>query len=426
MRLSNIAWNLTGLGTPLIVAVITIPGLIKTIGMERFGLLSLAWGLIGYAGVFDLGIGRATTQFISQLRGQNVLGEIPVVIRAATQLTFLTGSIGFLLLTLAAILGVQKLIQHSAGLEKELTISVFILAVAVPVQAISATYRGVNEAFENFRGISLLRMALGALNFLGPYLIAQHSTNLAWLVSTLLISRLMALTVFRYLAKRCVRKNIKSQPNATSSMDKTQIKKRLFAFGGWFTLSSVISPILVQSDRFVIAGVISATAVAAYTIPYEVVAQSLIIVGAVSSVAFPSLTKLMHEKPGQWHSMFRRWLMIVAVIMLTVTSTLALLLPLILPLWIGKELPKESVLIGQILCMGVFANSIGAMYFALLHARGRSDITAKLHLLELPLFVVALYTLIGEYGLYGAAWAWVGRMIFDATLLKVLSRNRYA
>ena len=426
MRLSNIAWNLTGLGTPLLVAVVTVPHLIQMIGMERFGLLSLAWGLIGYAGVFDLGIGRATTQFISQLRGQNAGGEIPVVIHAAARLTFLTGTIGFLLLSLAAILGAQKLIQHSAGLEKELTISVFILAVAVPVQAISATFRGVNEAFENFRGISLLRMALGALNFLGPYLIAQHSTNLAWLVSTLLVSRLLALTVFRYLALRCVRNNLKSQPNAISSMNKLQVNKRLFKFGGWFTLSSLISPLLVQSDRFVIAGVISATAVATYTIPYEVVVQSLIIVSAVSSVAFPSLTKLMHEKPGQWHGMFRRWLLIVTIIMLTVTSTLALLLPVILPLWIRNNLPKESVLIGQILCIGVFANSIGAMYFALLHARGRSDITAKLHLLELPLFVAALYTLIGEYGLYGAAWAWVGRMIFDATLLKILSRKQYA
>jgi|APLak6261659701_1056019.scaffolds.fasta_scaffold01743_2 O-antigen/teichoic acid export membrane protein len=426
MRLSNIAWNLTGLGTPLLVAIFTVPPLIQTIGMERFGLLSLAWGLIGYAGVFDLGIGRATTQFISQLRGQNTVGEIPIVIQAATRLTLLTGTIGFLLLTLAAILGAQKLIQHSVGLERELTISVFILAVAVPVQAISATYRGVNEAFENFRGISLLRMVLGVLNFLGPYLIAQHSINLAWLVSTLLVSRLLALTVFRYLAMRCVRKNIRKQPNSTSSMDKAQIRKRLFAFGGWFTLSSVISPLLVQSDRFVIAGVISATAVATYTIPYEVVVQSLIIVGAVSSVAFPSLTKLIHEKPGQWHVMFRRWLMIVASIMLTVTTTLALLLPIILPLWIGKGLPKESVMIGQILCIGVFANSIGAMYFALLHAKGRSDITAKLHLLEFPLFIAALYTLIGEYGIYGAALAWVGRMIFDTTFLKILSRDKYA
>ena len=72
MQLKNIAWNLAGLGGPLIVAALTVPALIRMIGMERFGLLALAWGLIGFAGIFDLGIGRATTQTISRLRGSQL------------------------------------------------------------------------------------------------------------------------------------------------------------------------------------------------------------------------------------------------------------------------------------------------------------------------------------------------------------------
>jgi len=419
MRLSNIAWNLVGLGTPLLIAAVTIPALIQMIGMERFGLLALAWGLIGYAGVFDLGIGRATTQFVAQLRGQNAYADIPLVIRSATRLTLLTGAIGWLVLTTAGMLGVQELIHHSVGLDRELTVSIFLLAIAVPVQAISATYRGVNEAFEKFRGISLLRMVLGALNFLGPFLIAHYSTSLVWLVSTLLLSRLAALAVFHHLAMRC----LGSRAGHAANTDMAAIRRRLFSFGGWVTVSSVVGPLLVQADRFVIAGLISAAAVATYTIPYEVVTQSLIIVGSVTSVAFPSLTKQMHQDPTLWQASFRRWLHIVIWVVLIFTASLALLLPTLLPLWIGHNLPVESVLIGQILCLGVFANSVGSMYYSLLHAKGRSDITAKLHLIELPLFLLALSLLIDAYGLYGVAWAWVGRTIFDAILLKILSKN---
>lgn len=426
MRLKNIAWNLAGLGAPLLVAALTIPALIRIIGLERFGLLALAWGLIGYAGVFDLGVGRATTQFIAQLRGQRASAQVPMVIRSAARLTLYAGSFGLLLFVLAALFGVQKLIQHSAGLEHELTLSLFILALAVPVQAISATYRGVNEAFEYFQGISIVRMALGALNFLGPYVVAQYTSALPWLVATLLASRLVALLLFHHLAKRCVRSNLENQPNAPPGMSQVQIGRRLFAFGGWFTVSSLVSPVLVQADRYVIAGVISASAVATYVIPYEVVVQSLIVVTAISSVAFPRLTVLIHERPTEWPALFRRWLGIVAIVMLLVTGALALSLPVVLPWWIGSDLPTESVPIGQILCLGVFANSIGSMYFALLHAKGRSDVTAKLHLLELPLFAAALYFLIGAFGLYGAAWAWVGRMVFDALLLGILSRNQRA
>ena len=295
--------------------------------------------------------------------------------------------------------------------------------MAVPVQAVSATYRGVSEAYENFRGISLLRMVLGVLNFLGPYWVAHYSTSLAWLVATLLVSRLFALVVFHQLAMHCIRSEALHVRSSNSGTNKANINKRLLAFGGWVTVSSVIGPLLVQADRFVIAGTISAAAVAAYTIPYEAVVQSLFIVGAVSSVAFPSLTKQMQQHDGQWQVSFRIWLRRVAWVMLAVTSAMALLLPALLPLWIGPNLPSESVLVGQILCLGVFANSIGSMYYSLLHAKGRSDITAKLHLIELPLFLFALYWLIPPYGLYGVAWAWAGRAAFDAVFLKILSKN---
>jgi O-antigen/teichoic acid export membrane protein len=423
MRLSNVAWSMAGLGLPLLVAVMTIPALLTMIGMDRFGLLALAWGLIGYAGVFDLGIGRATTQYVAQLRGLNSHADIPLVIQSATRLTLFTGAMGWLLLTISALLGVQNFIHHSVGMGHELTISVFMLAVAVPVQAISATYRGVNEAYENFRGISLLRMLLGVLNFLGPYWVAHYSTSLIWLVSTLLISRLLALAVFHRLAMRCIRLETVPMIALSSRASKATINKRLLAFGGWVTVSSIVGPLLVQADRFVIGGVISAAAVATYTIPYEAVVQSLVIVGAVSSVAFPSLTKQMQQGNDQWQVTFRGWLRRVAWVVFFFTTGLAFLLPTLLPLWIGANLPHESVLIGQILCLGVFANSIGSMYYSLLHAKGRSDITAKLHLIELPLFFLTLYWLIHPYGLYGVAWAWVGRTVFDAIFLKILSKN---
>jgi len=91
-------------------------------------------------------------------------------------------------------------------------------------------------------------------------------------------------------------------------------------------------------------------------------------------------------------------------------------------LWLKTELQSESIIVGQILCLGVFANAIGTMYYALIHAKGRADITAKLHIFELPIFIVALFLLLNEYGVAGAAWAWVGRMIFDASALAWCSK----
>jgi hypothetical protein len=52
-----------------------------------------------------------------------------------------------------------------------------------------------------------------------------------------------------------------------------------------------------------------------------------------------------------------------------------------------------------------------------LQAHGRSDLTAKLHLLELPVFAMLLISGAHLFGIVGAALAWTMRMMLDTALL---------
>jgi O-antigen/teichoic acid export membrane protein len=391
-----------------------VPPLIARLGNERFGLLALAWGLIGYAGALDLGIGRALTQWVARLRGEGDLSTVGPILMTANRITLIAGLVGAGLIATAALSGLGSWVKADTILPSEIQYAMLLLAIALPAQAMSSTYRGVNEAFLNFKGVSLLRVGLGVVGFGGPYLVSFFTIDLAWLAATLVLSRLIALAVYRWLALSCLKAN---HVALLQAHDVSTIAKRLFAFGGWVALSNVVSPVLMQADRFMIGVVISAAAVTYYVLPYEVVVQSLILVSAISTVIFPTLSQLLIEKSNDWQAYFRRWLYIVAAIMLVVCVALAVLLPTVLKLWLKTELQPESILIGQILCLGVFANSIGSMYFALLHAKGRADVTAKLHVLELPLFLIALFYMLHTFGIAGAAWAWVGRMVFDAIAL---------
>ena len=65
----NTFWNLLGEGAPLLVALVAIPRLVHAMGMQRFGILTLVWMLIGYLSLFDLGLGRALTNLVAQKLG---------------------------------------------------------------------------------------------------------------------------------------------------------------------------------------------------------------------------------------------------------------------------------------------------------------------------------------------------------------------
>src|SRR5438552_12548486 len=76
----NTVWNLVGGGAPMVVAIFCIPILIRGLGKERFGVLTLAWALIGYASLFDLGLGRALTQLVAKKLGRGEDHEIPALV----------------------------------------------------------------------------------------------------------------------------------------------------------------------------------------------------------------------------------------------------------------------------------------------------------------------------------------------------------
>lgn len=417
--LGKILWNVFGIATPLLIAAIVVPRLLASIGAERFGFLALAWGLIGYATAMDLGIGRATTQQIARMRNGVDAHQIPSLFATARRLTTVTSSIGMSLIVIAAMAGVYRYIRTEAVPAAEIQYSMLLLALALPMQAVSATYRGVNEAYLNFRSISILRILLGAANFGGPYLVALWTQELHWLVATLVVSRALALVLYRKFAHDCLTEDGHAEPGQYERKH----AKRLFQFGGWYTISSIVSPMLVQADRFFVGALISAAAVTVYVLPYEVTVQTLVFVSAVSTVSFPLISNLLTSSPADALRVFHSWLLRVSCLMLVVLGTLAYVMPDLLRLWIGASVAPESILVGRILCVGVFFNSVGVMYFAWLHAQGKTLHTAVLHMIELPFFIGALYLLINRYGVSGAAVAWTLRVTVDALALVAISRS---
>jgi O-antigen/teichoic acid export membrane protein len=67
--------------------------------------------------------------------------------------------------------------------------------------------------------------------------------------------------------------------------------------------------------------------------------------------------------------------------------------------------------------VGVLVNSAAQIPFALIQGSARPDVTAKLHLVELPFYLAGLWWLVAAHGIEGAAIAWTARVAVDALAL---------
>jgi O-antigen/teichoic acid export membrane protein len=105
------------------------------------------------------------------------------------------------------------------------------------------------------------------------------------------------------------------------------------------------------------------------------------------------------------------------VLVLPVALVVAVFTHPLLALWLNARFAGPATPVLQLLLIGIFLNSAAHLPYALLQAHGRSDLTAKLHLLELPAFAALLIAGVHRFGINGAALAWTLRVALDAALL---------
>jgi O-antigen/teichoic acid export membrane protein len=413
----NAVYSLAGQGLPIIVAVVTIPLLIQGLGTERFGVLTLVWIVIGYFSLFDFGVGRALTKLTAEKLGHDRENEIPTLFYTALSLMGGLGMIAAVGLLCFDNWLVRRILSIPLVLQEETIRALSVMAIGIPIVIISIGLRGVLEAYQRFRLISIVRFSLGLLTYLGPIAVLNFSNNLVPIVSIIVFGRFCALLVYFYFNLRTIPfKQLRPEINIS------QIRP-LLSFGSWLTVSNIISPLMIYMDRIFIGIFLSMTAVTYYVTPFEVVNKLLFIPSAISAVFFPLLSTVLVNNPDNAIRIYRRGICYVAVLIFPITLILILYGDYILQLWLGKEFVINSSMVLRIMAIGLFLNSIAFLPSAFIQANGRPDITAKLHLVELPLYLFLLFVFLKLWGINGAAFAWTIRVSVDLFFLLLITQK---
>lgn len=414
-------------------ALAVIPGLIGLLGTERFGLLSLFWIVGGYFSILDLGLGRAVTISTAELAAKGA----PVSARFGV-----TGTALVCLLTLGAVVTVciafvilfdmVGLPLSTVELAEEAKIAFLVLLPTVPLQLASAAIRGHLEGIGAFRLLNLIRAPFGVLLLIGPYLCAQVDTHLVWASLSILLVRLIYFgALVRALA-------LTEQIGfcATLAIVQRHSERRvligLLRVGGWISLSSALGPIVIYTDRFVIALFLGGTAVAAYSVPFDLIARFPFLVASACSVLLPALIHataftVQDEKAGEtWMRTFRYATSATIVFSFGGVALGWFILPHFMMWWVGPEFSANTVDIARYLLVAFAINAVAQVPLTGLQAMRDTRIVAMIHLFEVGPYLLLLFWAVEHHGVAGAAVACIVRAIVDCLLLTSAYRRRFA
>jgi O-antigen/teichoic acid export membrane protein len=420
VRASRLAWNslltLASRGLTLVLGLVFVPLLIRSLGMELYGLLAITWMVLGQLGWMDLGFSAACTRFVSHALARHDPSGAARWAWTSMAAQAVIGGIGTLVLWAAApsIVAVMHVQPGRVGLAV-LTLRLF--ALMIPVDLVTRSLSGVLEAAQRFGmvgGLALFSsLVTNAVYVVG---IARGGDFLA-VVYGLVVLRGVTL-VATFLAARHVLPELVPRERFPSPARLPARMREMLGFGGWVTVNSAVGPALLYFDRWLIGVLLGVAALPYFTVPFNLVMQLMLIPGSVTAPLFPAFTALRAggggEQAQEYYVRSQRYLL---VVVLPLQFVLFVWAPEILRLWVGADFAAQAAGVLRLLVAALMLGLLAPVSGALLQGAGRPDLLSRVYLAELPINAVMMWLLVRRWGIEGAAAGFALRMVVETLLL---------
>lgn len=402
--------NIAGYIVPAAAGLLSIPILLAKLGNELFGILTIIWALVGYFGMFDLGVGKALTIIISKIHNKKINYKIGSIISSALLIAISMGLVSSIIVFITLIYFHNYVYSGFTLNTNELTFSSFIISIAIIPATLSSCFRGITEGNNNFLQSNINKTIVGSALFLFPLITTityQENIGLIEISTSILLARLVGLIHF------IVQTEIK-----TSSVTSSSISV-IFSYGGWVTVSNIVGPIMVYGDRIILSGMIGTGMLSIYSIAQEICQRLLILPTAFGNAILPKIAEYPSNKTEILRA-YQKGIYGLAISMGFILFVMHTALPYFLATWISQNFAESASHIINIMLIGVWFNSLSQSTINYLYAQGKQKEIALLHTLELIIFIASLYIFIPTNGIEGAAWIWTCRASFDLIALNYL------
>jgi len=415
----NTVYNLLGRILPLIIAVLAIPFLVRGLGVDRFGVLMLAWMVVGYFGIFDMGITRATTKYVAEALQERNSKKVSRIVWSSLILLIGLGIIGSITAIILMPWLVNDVLKIPVELKKESLTAFIILSVSLPFVLGTTGIRAALEGMHKFKIVNSIKVPASMYSFLAPLLVLIFTTNLVYIVSALVAGRIIVFLIHAGVCITCVLENKKPLlPNMETI-------KQLMGFGAWMTITIGVGSFMSFGyvDRFMISTVLNMESVTYHATPFEMAIKMLVVTGGVLGVLFPVFSAYAKEQQERMMILHQRVVKILLFCLGPLSILVITFAKPILHLWLDADFAAKSALVLQIIMYGVLINSLSLTSSSALQALNRPDLTAKRVLAVLPLYIIADWICTAKWGIAGTACVWTGWVIVDILILYVILRR---
>lgn len=354
----NSLYSLLSWLLPLGLTFFATPFIVHRLGNTEYGLYALVSGIIAYS--FSFGVGRAVAKYVAEYDATGEKEKISQVIASTFYLCVAVGTLGVVVLCLAARWLVVNALQVAPDVQHDVIFAFYLSSVCIWFLMVGQVFSAVLQAIHRFDIYSLITFASNALLVIGNVLIVWSGYGFVELIIWNVIS--IALTTFFYylFAKRIL-------PEITFRFNFD--REMFFAcarYGLNVTVYQICGNVMLQFERGWITRVLGEENLTHYVVPMNIAIYVHAFIWSLTLNILPLTSNLFALREiEKLKTIYQQATKLVFALIVFFCAAQAIGAESLLTNWMGADFAAHSaeVFVLQLVIFGLVAASIISWLF---------------------------------------------------------------
>lgn len=381
------------------IGIIATPYILNKLSIEGYGIYALLTGLMGYYGLFDLGLEQGIIKFVSQYSVQQNNDGISRSINTAIAINMTSGLIGSICLIVLAE-QILTLLQVPSIFWEDAKVGLYFSAIAFYLTMLSKLFGAVLMGLQRYDITSKINTVSSLLVTLIIVILLYLGYGLKEVIFAHLIISAIVFVTYGLLVHYLL-------PNwKISILINVEQLRKMLSFSGYVFCSRMVTIFDTFIVRFFIGALLGTAAVTYYVVPIKIIAVFSGLLGTVTTIFLPVASGLASsEDKDKIHIYYIKASKYVLGIAMPSYLFLIVFSREILNIWIGKEFAISSWLIMTIASIAYFLSAMTMIPTNFVFGLGKSKPIAVFSLIGLILKATLIFPMVHLWGITGPAIA---------------------
>jgi O-antigen/teichoic acid export membrane protein len=395
---SNALSNLLGAAIPALVALATVPLVVKGLGEAGYGVYSLVTAIVGYFAVIDINVTAGSVKFIAEYSERQDRERISETIAFGILVYAGLGAAGALGLYLGAEYFVTRVFTVPPSLVAEAVATLKVAALGFLVGQLQSYLQSVPQSLMRFDISSRIEVLFGTVVPLLTVLVLMFGYGLFEVI----LLRVVASAVNCLVLWRGIHRLL---PDLAWRTPRMAIRRELLGFSAYSFLSRFASLSYSYADKLIIGALVGVTGLAYFTVASTLANRVLGLTYRLSGVLFPAASALAAS--GQLARLDRLYLKASRYVVFINAAALVLVAVFAYPIllyWMNADFAKNGALVLAVMALSQFVDSLTSLPSLVNDGMGHPRTSGTFALARAVLGLLVVWLGVAWRGIEGAAW----------------------